>query len=390
MGRCVRMSLMRNDIRELPDQPQCPQLLTLSLAYNKFQQIPDGFFEDMKGLVTLDLSNCQRLSSLPRSLSGLKNLRTLNLNNCRLEDASLIGNLTKLEVLNLESTRLKLLPQEIGELTNLKFLNLLRSRYAVITPNVISKLSSLEELRMNFNKRFAEVASLSNLTTLHLNLYSDYELQWLSTDIGPCQWEKLTKFRIYLGSVGYQYTSAYSRSLSLTTTREVKHEPVGDWVRVLLESADQLRLYDCKGLENPVLQLNVLGFNNLRYLVLIYCIEIEYLISMEEHDSQPVFAKLEILKLTQMFGLKAIYNGGVKKVFNSASLEGETITEISTSISNSYLFQPQRALYRRLLDKVPLPYENSWRSPANRRDLLIGVPIYASANYREPRRWTRN
>ncbi|KAF6173128.1 hypothetical protein GIB67_020211 [Kingdonia uniflora] len=57
-GKCLRLSLMSNDIHKVPaDVPECSQLMTLSLASSKsLRKIPDGFFEGMKRLVTLDLS----------------------------------------------------------------------------------------------------------------------------------------------------------------------------------------------------------------------------------------------------------------------------------------------------------------------------------------------
>ncbi|KAF6164852.1 hypothetical protein GIB67_017055 [Kingdonia uniflora] len=83
-GKCLRLSLMSNNICEVPaDKPECSQLVTLSLVSNRsLEDIPDGFFEGMKCLATLDLSDIG-ISSLPQSLSSLKNcLRSLYLGNC--------------------------------------------------------------------------------------------------------------------------------------------------------------------------------------------------------------------------------------------------------------------------------------------------------------------
>ncbi|KAF6167222.1 hypothetical protein GIB67_029860 [Kingdonia uniflora] len=74
VGKCLRMFLMRNDIHEVPaDASECSQLVTLSLASNKsLRKIPNGFFEGMKCLATLDMRGIG-ISSLPQSLSSLNN-----------------------------------------------------------------------------------------------------------------------------------------------------------------------------------------------------------------------------------------------------------------------------------------------------------------------------
>ncbi|KAF6169713.1 hypothetical protein GIB67_004105, partial [Kingdonia uniflora] len=106
-GKCLRLSLMSNDIREVSaDIPECSQLVTLSLARNRsLADIPDRFFEGMKRLATLDLSST-KISSLPQSLSSLNNcLRSLYLDYCtKLQDISVIGNLKTLEILGLQYT----------------------------------------------------------------------------------------------------------------------------------------------------------------------------------------------------------------------------------------------------------------------------------------------
>ncbi|KAF6156467.1 hypothetical protein GIB67_004110 [Kingdonia uniflora] len=89
------------------------------------KKIPDGFFEGMKRLATLDLSGTG-IKYQPQSLLSLNNcLRSLYLGNCwRLKDVSLIGNLKTLEILSLQHTGISMLPEEIGGLTDLKMLDL--------------------------------------------------------------------------------------------------------------------------------------------------------------------------------------------------------------------------------------------------------------------------
>ncbi|KAF6169741.1 hypothetical protein GIB67_004133 [Kingdonia uniflora] len=318
-GKCLRLSLMCNDIREVPaDTPACSQLVTLSLASNRsLEEIPDGFFEGMKCLATLDLSGTD-IKYLPQSLSSLNNcLRSLYLDYCiELQDISVIGNLKTLEILSLEGTMgILMLPEEISGLTNLKMLNLsYNHNLKCISPKVISSLSSLEELFMvgsfrgweiegtGNNASLAEVASLTNLTSLYLDVENE---KWLSTDIGPCHhWEKLEKFNI---RVGYFSTPESERYVALST--RLDSFPVAAWVNVLMGRTYYLRLEQCDGLKN-VLQLNPKDrFYNLKSLYICYSGKMEYVVNVEEQVPESMFPNLEFLNLFRVNELKAIWNG---------------------------------------------------------------------------------
>ncbi|KAF6145236.1 hypothetical protein GIB67_041431 [Kingdonia uniflora] len=329
-GRCLRMSLMSNHICEVPDAPQFSRLLTLSLAKNRsLKNIPNGFFESMKLLETLDSSDI-RISSLPQSLASLANsLRTLYLEKCiKLQDVSLIGNLKTLEILSLSGTRILRLPEEIRGLTNLKMLDLsYNMSLKSIPPNVISNLTRLEELYMSksfrgweiegagddrCNASLVEVASLAKLSSLCIDIENE---KWLSTDIGPCHWEKLTKFIVNDFHYNFTVTTInvydYERRMALSTGN--CSYPLADWVNVLIERTHRLHLDYCHSLKN-VVQLNPKGFNNLKSLF-IELVNIEYLVSMEDEERVPVvmFTQLEILKFSIMGALKTIWNGLLPK-----------------------------------------------------------------------------
>ncbi|KAF6150022.1 hypothetical protein GIB67_002804 [Kingdonia uniflora] len=299
--------------------------MTLSLANNKLLiEIPDGFFEGMKRLATLDLRNTG-IYSLPKSLSSLHNcLRSLYLDKCiRLQDISVIGNLKALEILNLKGTGISRLPEEISELTNLTILNLSYTKnLKCIPPNMISSLSSLEELHMSesfsqwqYDSKYlaslVEVASLTNLTSLHLDCINN--AKWLSTEISRCGWEKLAKFYIKFGdcNVPFGYLLKYKRYVSLRTTSD--SFPVAEWVKVLMERTFESCLEKCEGL-NSVSELNLKGrFYNLKYLGIQYCGEMEYVVNVEEQVPGTVFPNLENLELVLLPKLKAIWNGPVLK-----------------------------------------------------------------------------
>ncbi|KAF6169663.1 hypothetical protein GIB67_004055 [Kingdonia uniflora] len=235
------------------------------ISVRSLMEIPDGFFKGMKCLATLDLSDIG-IKYLPQSLSCLENcLRTLYLDYyTKLLDISLIGNLKALKILSLDGTEIPRLPQEISGLTNLMMLDLsYNQNLKCIPPKVILSLSSLEVSYMigsfrgwkiegsGDNASLAEVASLTNLTSLYLSIE---HAKWLSTDIGKCHhWEKLENFYVRVG-YSFKFEIANSERCVSLKTRSDSY-PVAAWVNVLMGRTYYLRLEWCEGLKN-VLQLN--------------------------------------------------------------------------------------------------------------------------------------
>ncbi|RWR88010.1 putative disease resistance protein isoform X1 [Cinnamomum micranthum f. kanehirae] len=105
-----RISLMDNDIEELSGEPNCQHLLTLFLQENPLQKIsPDSYFNHMCSLRVLNLS-FTHIKSLPNSVSNLKNLRALHLDNTRelrVFPAGIIPRLSHLEELTMRGSRWK-------------------------------------------------------------------------------------------------------------------------------------------------------------------------------------------------------------------------------------------------------------------------------------------
>ncbi|RWR88007.1 putative disease resistance protein isoform X1 [Cinnamomum micranthum f. kanehirae] len=105
-----RISLMDNDIEELSGEPNCQHLLTLFLQKNPLQKIStDSYFNHMCSLRVLNLS-FTKINSLPNSVSNLKNLRALHLDNTwelRVFPAGIIPRLSHLEVLTMRGSRWK-------------------------------------------------------------------------------------------------------------------------------------------------------------------------------------------------------------------------------------------------------------------------------------------
>ncbi|KAF9611167.1 hypothetical protein IFM89_027325 [Coptis chinensis] len=325
---CRRMSLMMNDIIQLPEQSECPQLLTLSLRGNRrLQKIPDRFFEGMRSLVTLDLSYTD-IQSLPPSLSWLAKLRVLHLNECaNLSDVSYIGKCKKLEILELgcefSITGFSLkLPIEIMGVANLKLLNLYRGETENIPPNIISSFSGLEELHMLVNEfgdgsscaSFAEVASLTCLISLRLRVQN---ATFLTKD-AAFGLQNLQTFSILVNAsdnIVYRFALEY-RTRTMFLNMLGASEEFAPWVSKLLGKTEYLELwsYGQEYLKN-VGQLDAGGqFNKLKCLRLIDCPKIEHILSVDVTDkSVPLvaFSKLTDLSMLRMEGMKEICKGPV-------------------------------------------------------------------------------
>ncbi|KAL7236193.1 hypothetical protein ACSBR1_019452 [Camellia fascicularis] len=145
-----RVSLMRNDIEELPSKPICPRLTTFlgrgSLS-KVLQNIPDSFFLCMRRLKVLDLSYTA-IKSLPKSISKLENLHQLLLSDCReLEYVPSLEKLKALEHFELTYSQIEEVPQGIGELVNLRKLVLCENRNIKYVPS-LERLKALEHVAL--------------------------------------------------------------------------------------------------------------------------------------------------------------------------------------------------------------------------------------------------
>ncbi|XP_044478052.1 probable disease resistance protein At4g27220 isoform X2 [Mangifera indica] len=233
------ISLMSNDIREVPDVMECPKLQSLLLQGNSRMVFPNNFFQGMKDLRVLDLSKTLLLP-LPESLSLLANLTTLYLNGCKLGDLSIIGQLSKLEILILNNSNVREIPESFSRLIHLRLLALNDcEKLARIAHGVISSLCKLEELYvlksfehwdsegdeggLRNNAKLAELQSLSRLTSLQIIIPN---LNFLIDNDVP--FKNLSNFAIIIGGVGYVEkhnfmisSKEYSRKLLMSNDDKV-------------------------------------------------------------------------------------------------------------------------------------------------------------------------
>ncbi|RWR82597.1 putative disease resistance protein [Cinnamomum micranthum f. kanehirae] len=308
-----RISLAENNLEMLPDSISCPQLLTLSLDVNySLRRIPESFFTGMKALRVLALCSTN-ISSLPLSIECLENLRTLWLDRCReLKDVAVIGKLKKLEILCLKESGVDKLPKEIGKLTNLKLLDLSKTKLEIVPPNVISRLTRLEELYMghSFNQWEPERAGDARLASIaefeflkHLRVL-DVHIKTLScmpqsSTSGP--WKNLLKFQICIGGP----------YMVRDTQRHLKVEnisfPIPCSVQSVFDIINELGVFWCRGLTNLADRQELRG-ESLETLLICNCGEMECVISMEENAPPLKFKSLKRLHLFFQ-NLKTICNG---------------------------------------------------------------------------------
>ncbi|KAA3453076.1 putative disease resistance protein [Gossypium australe] len=130
---------------ELPKRVGFPYLKLLLL--DSIMGTSSEFFKGMKALQVC------ALKYLLISLSAFQfhmNLRTLCLIDCKLSDISMLGKLKTLHILSLSRSDITELPTEAGDLEKLRLLDLSYcNELRRITPNLIRRLSNLEELYLH-------------------------------------------------------------------------------------------------------------------------------------------------------------------------------------------------------------------------------------------------
>ncbi|MCL7041233.1 hypothetical protein MKW94_021474, partial [Papaver nudicaule] len=264
ISKCSRLSLIDNNITELPDQPELPHLLSISLRYNmSLYKIPDKFFKNMSALQSLDIHGI-RISTLPSSISSLVNLRSLDMGFCVFHnqlDISSLGELKKLEMLNLANLGLSIsLPKEIGGLSRLKWLDLSGNTGLTVPPDIISRLTCLE--------------------------YLDMEDSFEGWEIGEIRGE----------------SSGAS--------------PFFNSVNIMVAKAETVHLHRCsnlKGLASLITSRRGSGFNNIKRLEVsdckeMYCVLSSGTVGANEENPNALFTALEEMCLSSLPNLKEVFH----------------------------------------------------------------------------------
>lgn len=171
-----RISLVKNNIKEIKDAIQCPDLRTLLLWNNiNLESISSSFFKKVRYLAVLDLSQTS-MKSLPRSIGKLKHLKFLNLSRTNIVKLpSSLSGLWRLQFLDVSCCKhLRRLHSGIGKHKSMLHLNVKRCKELKSLPTGIAKLSSLQTLKGAVFRTEKQLADLKELNLLqHLSLAID-------------------------------------------------------------------------------------------------------------------------------------------------------------------------------------------------------------------------
>jgi Leucine-rich repeat (LRR) protein len=301
---CKRISIIGNDIHDLPTDFKCPNLVSLMLAQNRsLKKVPEGFLSNLTCVRVLDLSHTS-ISSLPTSVGQLGQLEFLDLSFCYdLQDLpDSICNLSRLQFLNLEFCGvLHSLPSGIGELTNLKHLDLKGCDSLVTIPHGIFQLTSLNKLVLPWacTVRAGDLANLSNLSNL-MELHATVKAE-IDT-MGPWLDMRVLKLK-------YKHDAD-------TNGDDVVEDILPESIKHM-QKLEALTLFDYEGLSLPNC---ICEFQNMKSLSLSRCRQLRELPALEigSESAHASFPMLERLELDSLDKLESI--AGPSNVLNEKAM----------------------------------------------------------------------
>ncbi|TYG71530.1 hypothetical protein ES288_D05G404100v1 [Gossypium darwinii] len=299
---------------ELPKGVGFPYLKLLLLGGNRFMETSSEFFEGMKALLVCALNH------LLISLSTFQfhmNLQTLYLIDCKLSDISMLGKLRTLHILSLSRSDITELPTEAGDLENLRLLDLSYCyELRRITPNLIRRLSNLEELYLhgcsslkwateNSTKResyssLSELNLLPKLVVISLDISSEHFLDGFV-------FRRLWSFDV---CIGIKRERRYlKRDLeTCPISRSLRIDKSVDACKQLFEDVESLQLNKVEGHPNLIPSLD-LGFSKLTSLDLRWCHSMQCLIdALKQQVPITALSNLRKLSLSHMFHLEEMCN----------------------------------------------------------------------------------
>jgi Leucine-rich repeat (LRR) protein len=279
----VVINLPSNDEARIYELPEGIGLMTwlkeVNLNGNRIEKLPEGFFNlnkltkiflngnklselqnlfsSFNELTHLDLGS-NDLSNIPDTIYLLKNLSYLNLgsNDKITQISNLIGNLTKIEELFLDTCHIREIPKEFCNLKKLKTINL---NYNELTslPDPLHNLPELENIGLKRNKISNLPNSLSGLSNLkHLD-FEECELENVSNSIGDLKkLETLNLQRNKIISITEQIKNCELLTifnLQENSTLENLPESIGE-----LSCLESLNLFGCKKVEKLPLTISKL------------------------------------------------------------------------------------------------------------------------------------
>ncbi|SCU96812.1 LANO_0E14422g1_1 [Lachancea nothofagi CBS 11611] len=193
------LDISSNNFSKFPEViTNCTNLLQVDLSYNKIQSIPESVNQLTK-LAKMNLAQ-NKLTDVG-DLSGMSNLRTLNLkhnrittlrlNNGNLQNLALSNNrisvfddkLSKLKILEIHENPITSIAYEGQYLVNIVTLSLNKAKLASLPPELLCTLPRLEKLELNGNNLTQIPPEISKLTKLVYFSAAKNKLESIPEDI---------------------------------------------------------------------------------------------------------------------------------------------------------------------------------------------------------------
>jgi disease resistance protein RPS2 len=351
---CTKISLMGNQLAELPEGLVCPKLKVLLLEVDSGLNVPERFFEGMKEIEVLSLKGgCLSLQSLELSTK----LQSLVLISCNCKDLIRLRKLQRLKILGLVScSSIEELPDEIGELKELRLLDVTGcERLRRIPVNLIGRLKKLEELLIGhrsfdgwdvvgcdstggMNASLTELNSLSQLAVLSLRIP---KVECIPRDfVFP---DSLRKYHIILGNAYENYRmfrDRYPTSLISTAGASLNAKTFEQLFLHKLESVEVTHCGDVFTLFPARLRQ---GLKNLKEVIVKYCESLEEVFELGEADEGSSEEKelplLSSLTLSRLPELKCIWKGPTRNV----SLQSLARLHLNYLDKLTFIFTPSLA-----------------------------------------------
>ncbi|XP_054810106.1 uncharacterized protein LOC129311690 isoform X2 [Prosopis cineraria] len=266
------------------------EVLLVWVNANGSLEVPDAFFDSMKGLRVLLLysrimSGRTLASSLPKSIQSLENIQTLSLTNWKLGDISILQNLKKLQTLELTDCSITELPTDVSRLEKLRLLGLVRCSVERNNPfEVIGRCSKLEvlyylsnDVNLNIDAKPSKITVLQEFGIYHI----EGEFSWCS----------------------FQLDGSIKRYFNSTTLKGILSEST---VKSLAARAEILELTECDetrwtNLIPDMIHIEDGGMNDLSRLCLRSWPAIQCLICTNDiHSDATIFSNLVELQLHDM------------------------------------------------------------------------------------------
>ncbi|KAH9666570.1 putative disease resistance protein [Citrus sinensis] len=307
-----RISLMQNKIQSLPQIPTCPRLQTLLLNRNHIAKITDSFFQSLPSLRVLNLSENYSLTELPVGISSLVSLHHLDLS----------------------STKVRGLPQELKALVNLRYLNLeYTNEMSKIPQQLISSFLKLQVLRMlccgQSHQPIVEEGNVlsDDAESLMKEIHCLEQLNLITLSLhGSRGVENFLKFpKLQNITQALHIKDCNSLPLNLLHLANMEHleeldiedSNLEDWNVDCAGEVQKMRKLHSVAIRNcsNVKDLTWLVFvPNLKWLQIFHCDDMEEIISVEKLSEVSemmgglnLFAKLELLIIKNASNLERIY-----------------------------------------------------------------------------------